>query len=415
MCAHHETSLKSTHSYAQIWIGIAIVVGVLMGFYPIPGQEKWALAFMTFFTGALKLISLPIIFLSLLTSFTGIQSVTSFQKLSYKTVTWTLITTLIAATIALILYLIINPVGASYEQQGVSIPELNTSFLNHLLHAFPSNLFQPFLEGNVFGILILAIALGIGLLKAPGRDKIHDVLTPLLFAMMKLVKIILSILPIMVWAGIVLSFNSLIDGKILGTLGLYLLVVLGANLVQGFVALPLLLKAKGIKPFTSLKSFIPALTVAFFSKSSVATMPIAIRTAEESLSIRPCVSRFVFPICTTINMNGCAAFILATGLFVAASNGIYFSLLEMIGWIFIATIAAIGNAGVPMGCFFLSSALLASMNIPVEMMGLILPFYALIDMVETALNVWSDASVAMIVNKGCKIESTTPSKLLSTP
>jgi Na+/H+-dicarboxylate symporter len=98
-------------------------------------------------------------------------------------------------------------------------------------------------------------------------------------------------------------------------------------------------------------------------------------------------------------MNGCAAFILATGLFVAASNGFTFTLLQMLGWVFIATIAAIGNAGVPMGCYFLTTALLAAMNIPVEMMGIILPFYTFLDMVETSLNVWSDASVALIVDK----------------
>ena len=66
-------------------------------------------------------------------------------------------------------------------------------------------------------------------------------------------------------------------------------------------------------------------------------------------------------------------------------------------WIIIATIAAIGNAGVPMGCFFLSASLLASLNIPITLMGIILPFYSLIDMLETALNVWSDACVTKVV------------------
>ena len=80
-------------------------------------------------------------------------------------------------------------------------------------------------------------------------------------------------------------------------------------------------------------------------------------------------------------------------------HGIVFSPFELFGWIFIATLAAVGNAGVPMGCFFLSSALLASMNVPLEMMALILPFYSVIDMVETALNVFSDACVTLGVQK----------------
>ena len=72
---------------------------------------------------------------------------------------------------------------------------------------------------------------------------------------------------------------------------------------------------------------------------------------------------------------------------------------EMLIWIVLATIAAIGNAGVPMGCFFLTSALLAAMNVPLTLMGVILPFYSLIDMLESAINVWSDASVTAAVDR----------------
>lgn len=76
-----------------------------------------------------------------------------------------------------------------------------------------------------------------------------------------------------------------------------------------------------------------------------------------------------------------------------------FSPAEMVLWIFIATIAALGNAGVPMGCYFLASAFLAAMNVPLNILGIILPFYSLIDMLETAINVWSDSCVATIVYK----------------
>jgi Na+/H+-dicarboxylate symporter len=75
-----------------------------------------------------------------------------------------------------------------------------------------------------------------------------------------------------------------------------------------------------------------------------------------------------------------------------------FSFPQMLLWIIIATIAAIGNAGVPMGCFFLSASLLTSMDVPISLMGLILPFYGLIDMLETALNVWSDMCVAKAID-----------------
>ena len=93
------------------------------------------------------------------------------------------------------------------------------------------------------------------------------------------------------------------------------------------------------------------------------------------------------------------------------SNGIVYTPFELISWIFIATIAAVGNAGVPMGCFFLSSAFLSTMNIPLNLLGVILPFYSLIDMFETAINVWSDSCVAAVVNKEIENGSEEESKL----
>ncbi|HBZ57691.1 MAG TPA: dicarboxylate/amino acid:cation symporter, partial [Sutterella sp.] len=97
-------------------------------------------------------------------------------------------------------------------------------------------------------------------------------------------------------------------------------------------------------------------------------------------------------------MNGCAAFIFVTVIFLMQNAGVEITAVTMITWILIATIAAVGNAGVPMGCFFLSASLLASMDIPIHLMGVILPVYAVIDMVETTLNVWSDSCVAACVN-----------------
>jgi Na+/H+-dicarboxylate symporter len=86
-------------------------------------------------------------------------------------------------------------------------------------------------------------------------------------------------------------------------------------------------------------------------------------------------------------------------MFVSHSYGMTFSVAQYIMWIFVATIAAVGNAGVPMGCYFLSSALIASLHLPLTMMAVILPFYSLIDMFETSINVWSDACVTAVTDK----------------
>jgi Na+/H+-dicarboxylate symporter len=97
-------------------------------------------------------------------------------------------------------------------------------------------------------------------------------------------------------------------------------------------------------------------------------------------------------------MNGCTAFILVTSLFVMQNGGIALTLPTILLWILISVISAIGNAGVPMGCYFLTLSLMSGIGAPVAILGIILPIYTIIDMVETAENVWSDSCVASMVD-----------------
>ncbi len=383
----------------QKFVFLGLFLGILSAFFPFPGQEEVANGILLLFMNALKLVSLPIIFLSLLLSLIGFKEKGELKWMGKNVLRYTLLTTVIAASLALILFLLIDPASKKPEIATALAPSQQGSYLSYLLQMIPSNFFEPFTQGNVIAVLFLAVVLGLSLFNTSGKEKIHDLLKPLLEALMKITRVICLFIPLSVWAGVVLSFKDLKSGGLFSSLSLYLLVVVGANLLQGLIVLPILLKLHGFSPWKILRGFLPALSVAFFSKSSVASIPVAIRCAENNLGVSSKVSQFTFPICTTINMNGCAAFILSTVLYVSMCHGVHFSPFELFGWIFIATLAAVGNAGVPMGCFFLSSALLASMNVPLEMLALILPFYSVIDMIETALNVFSDGCVALFLEK----------------
>ncbi|MBR2873051.1 MAG: cation:dicarboxylase symporter family transporter, partial [Lentisphaeria bacterium] len=157
-----------------------------------------------------------------------------------------------------------------------------------------------------------------------------------------------------------------------------------------------------INPFKVFKSMLPAVLMAFFTKSSMATLPVTVASAENNLKAKPEVARFVLPICCTINMNGCAAFIMVTSLFLLQNGGVELTLTTILLWLVISVVAAVGNAGVPMGCYFLALSLLSGAGAPVGIMGIILPVYALIDMVETGVNVWSDSCVCAMVDESMK-------------
>ena len=142
----------------------------------------------------------------------------------------------------------------------------------------------------------------------------------------------------------------------------------------------------------------PAVLMALFTKSSAATLPVTMKTAELRLGVHRNIARFVLPICTTINMNGCAAFILVTSLFVMQNGGITITATTIVTWMFISVLSAIGNAGVPMGCYFLTLSLMSGIGAPIAVLGIILPIYTIIDMIETAENVWSDSCVCAMTD-----------------
>lgn len=381
---------------------MALIAGILCGLYPHPAIIAAANAIALMFVNLLKFISLPLIFLAIVSTITQMASKSELKHYGGKVLKYTLLTTIIAATVGLGLFIWIDPVAVASEftvvEAGV-VP--HGSYWDYLIASVPSNLITPFSEGNVIAILLVALLMSAAVMNLPDKQKIalNELFTNLFAAMLGIAKLILKFIPIAIWAFITQFIEGFKGGDQLASVGLYLLCVVLANIIQAFIVLPLFLKAKGLSPLKTIKAMYPALNIAFWSKSSGATLPVTLQCATERLGLSPKVAGFSLPLCTAINMNGCAGFITITVLFVSMSNGIAFSPLELGLWVFVATLAAIGNAGVPMGCYFLSLALLTTMNVPLNLMFVILPFYTFIDMLETAINVWSDACVTAAVDK----------------
>lgn len=383
------------------WIIIAMVMAVVVGYWQEPHLIKLSEVVAEIFMRLLKLISIPIISLSLLATLSSVGE-HSHTKTGKRILTYTIFTTMIAASLALLLYMVIHPVTIIAQGSNEAITQM--SYWDEFLKLIPSNIVQPFLEGNVVSIMLLSLLMGLGITQLPKaqREPIHQLLNSLFLVMMQVTRWIVKLMPVAIWGFMVSFVVAITEGLSLSQLGLYILTIVSANILQASIILPLFLMRNGIKPLKAFVNMLPALSFAFFSKSSAAAIPAAIDCAEHKLNVNPEVARFSFPLCTSINMNACAAFILITVLFVAESSGVNFTFYQKLSWVVIASVAAIGNAGVPMGCFFLASALLSTMNVPLTLMGIILPFYAMLDMLESAINVWSDSCVTLVVDKQTK-------------
>ena len=399
---------QGSNKQLYFWIA-ALIIGAVLGMLGNGTINEMCDFVATIFTRLFQFIAVPTIALAVITTLASLGAEKNTGKIFARTITYTLLTTFAASFVALALYIIIAPgnlpsdlIGAA---AGATKKYASLSYYNHFLNVVPNNMVRPFLEGNVLSVLSIAGAVGMGIACAPKNEN-REVVLKFIFGLQEvlftMIRGLMKVLPIGIVAFAAQLSAQIEAGVIVGALGKYMAVVMGGNFIQMFIVLPLFLLARGLNPIDVFRKMSPALAVALFTKSSAATLPVTLASAEMNLKARKEVTRFVLPICTTINMNGCAAFILVTSLFVLQNGGVELTMGTMLTWVCISVFAAVGNAGVPMGCYFLTLSLVSSMGAPVGVMGIILPIYAVIDMIETAENVWSDSTVCAMTNNDLK-------------
>lgn len=388
-----------------VWVS-ALVAGAILGCLEIGWLNNLFDFIAAVYTRLFQFVAMPTIALAVITTLATLGTKKNAGRIFAHTISYTLLTTVAAAAVGLLLFIIVAPETLPQELVMKGSEDVDTnleslSYYDHILSVIPNNIVQPFAGGNVLSILIIAAAVGLSLAFMPqtdGRDTVIRFVKGLQEVLYTMIRALIWALPLGIVAFSAQLAAQVTAGVMVGSLGKYVAVILGGNLIQFFIVLPLFLIARGLNPLTVFKAMSPAVLMALFTKSSAATLPVTISSAENNMKVRPEVARFVLPICTTINMNGCAAFILVTSLFVMQHTATL-DLPTMLLWLVIAVISAVGNAGVPMGCYFLTLSLMVGQGAPVGIMGIILPIFTIIDMIETAENVWSDSCVCAMTNK----------------
>lgn len=401
------------HSCAEsqnfwLWLG-ALVVGTVLGMLGVEWIDSVTNFVATIYTRLFQFVAIPTIALAVTTTLARFGTQKDTGRIFRHTLTYTLLTTVAAAAVGMLLYRFIAPdnlpLDAINGDTGIDSvkQELgDASYMDYIIGIVPDNVLRPLIEGNVLSLLLIAVAVGIALARMPETDSkrtLMNGLNGLQNLVSTLIHWLIDILPIGIVAFAAQLSAEITAGTVVTSIGKYVAVILGGNLLQFCVVLPLFLMARGLNPIRVARAMTPAVLMALFTKSSAATLPVTIQSAEERLGVDSRVARFVLPICTTINMNGCAAFIFVTSLFVMQNGGVEITWGTMIMWLFISVVAAIGNAGVPMGCYFLTLSLMSGVGAPIAIMGIILPVFTVLDMIETAENVWSDSCVAAMTDR----------------
>lgn len=388
-------------------IAVGLIAGIVLG-YLLKGDVFYIAWIGTIFLSSLKMVIIPILLTSIMSGIINIGNPKGLGKLGMKTILYYLSTSLLAIVTGLLIVNWIQPgVGADlgFIQPVEGLTEAGSNFGKTLMNIIPENIFKAFTNSEMLSIIFFAILAGIFTTTLP---KVHsEVIASVVNAgfelMMKITNFIIKFTPLGVMALMadVVANNMEEGGALLSVfqrLGLYMLSVIIALAIHAFITLPLALFFIGkVNPLKHFKSVSLPLITAFSTSSSSATLPLTLRSIQDSGGVSNKVSSFVLPLGATINMDGTALYECVAALFIAQAYGVDLGIGQQVLVVFTALLASIGAAGIPMAGLVMISVVLTAVGLPLEGVGLIIAVDRILDMFRTSINVWSDTCGTVII------------------
>ncbi len=386
------------------------------------------------FLGLLKMVIVPLIISSVITGIASIGDVRTLGAIGSKTLLYYVTTMVIAVVIGLGVVTLIDPGSSISPEQLTSASEtfeesdvvrskitgnadrpggLGDAVVQIIRTMIPTNPLAAAADPGIaalpvifFSILFAGVLTTLG-----GRQRVVVSFFEVIFeAMTKLVHLILYLAPLGVLALVAWSVARIGLDAFAGGMLVYAQTVISGLLLHGLVILPLVFYLfTRENPYIYLHRMRRALMTAFGTDSSSATLPVTIETAVVEGGCSRKAAGFVLPLGATINMDGTALFETVAIIFIAQAFGVELTLQQMIVIALMATVTAVGAAGIPSASLVMIPVIIAAVNqmvpaggvmIPIEGIGLILGIDRLLDMCRTTVNVWGDAVGAYIVSRG---------------
>lgn len=416
---------KNTQKLGQtVFVGLLLggVSGaILQNFYQkseIDATLEWVNLVGNGYVRLLQMIVMPLVFVSILSAITRLKQAGSLGKISFSVLSVLLVTTAIAAAIGIAMVYLFDlsaeglvagerelaaqgKVAGRVEQvSNLSIPAMLVSFIPknpflELTGANPTSIISTVIFSAFLGVVALSLAkedAALGERIATGVDTLNKLI-------MRLVRFVIRLTPYGVFALML---------KMAATSKWEDIVNLGSFIVASYLAIGLMFLVHGIllfvakvNPFDYYKKVLPTLSFAFTSRSSAATLPLNIETQTDKLGNNNIIANFSATFGTTIGQNGCAGIYPAMlAVMVAPTVGIDpFSLSYVVTLILVVAISSFGIAGVGGGATFAAIVVLSTLNLPIELVGLLISVEPLIDMGRTALNVNGSMVAGTLSNK----------------
>ncbi len=366
------------------------------------------------FMNLLFLAIIPLVFASLALGVTRLGGSGNVGRVGAKTFAYFIVTTAFAAVIGLTLVNALRPgdqvpeaqqkeLLGHYAKEAKGKLEAKSDFgIDTFVNVVPKNPLKAFAEKDMLAVIFTAILVGIALTQIdPTRA---SVIIHFLEGVNQITEFVIGLAmklaPIGVFA-LIFSTTALFGYKLLIALGAFVFTVLGGLAIHMVVVLPLLVwLLGGMNPFHFFRKISTTLVTAFSTSSSSATLPTAIKNAEEELGIPKAIAHFVLPLSASMNHNGTALFETVTVLFLAQVFGVDLTLEQQLIVLVLSILTATGMAGVPGGSLPLIGMVLVTATndkVPASAIAIILGVDRILDMCRTTVNVAADMTTAVFV------------------
>lgn len=384
---------------------LAMVMGLILGIV-FQGKMDYVAPIGKIYVKLITAIVVPLLFVSIFSSITSLKDITKLRTIGVRAIFWLMFSTFIAAILGIFIGSLFN-VGNGME---IVLTEDYTArevplFTEVIIDLFPTNIISDASENKIIPIIIFSVLIGVAeILVSSQNPEITKPFKNVVESFQAIINMIVSLLveltPYAVLSLIANAAASNGSSKLIPLIYIltssYLACIIYLFIICGLLVLVF---AK-LNPIKFFKKMWTAIVVAFTSQSSMGTLPITIECLNKKVGVSENISSFVAPLGTTMGMPGCAG-IWPTILAITSINalGLDYTLSEYVVLVLITVIVSMGTVGVPGTATITTTAIFTAVGLPIEIIVITTPISAIVDMIRTATNVTSSATVTVLVAK----------------
>lgn len=356
------------------------------------------------FVRLIRMVVIPLVFFTIASGIAALADPRRLGSIGARTLGMYLLTTALAVMTGLAVATLVQPgLGASFANIVPRMTSPPQDVTRMFMEIVPDNPVAAMAKGSTLSVIFFAILVGTGVVAAGDKASVmRGALADGSEVLLRIVGFIMETAPFGVFALIAGVVGTSGPASFLAVLKLALCVTLGSAFVtlviHGLFVVRLL---AWLPPLPFFRGIADAIIVGFSTSSSSATLPVAIRVAERNLGVSQPVASTVLPIGATIGMDGAAMYVAILALFAAQAFGVHLAPTDYLVIAATTTIVAMGVAPVPSGSLFVLAAVLAAIGVTPEqtaiLVGFVLPFDRILDMIRTIPNVTADLSIATAV------------------